>query len=287
MSENYSECENQEAIRVSFTDYEIVNRDFFSIRITSFKSADLMRYFSDCIEQGKKTRCYGYSLTLFPRLRELPKIYTATKDYEIMVADGKGLYHLCRMFGIPLESDWALYEVADALLAMADQKAFSVMLLGADEENNKQAVENLRTNYPNAVILDGHHGYFSEEEESAVADQINEQNPDILLIGISSPKKEEFVWRNRDRLNAKIIVLMGGVIDIYAGKTATIPPLVKKLCLTWVYRFVQEPKRTRHIFFNGLHVLFRLIPVLAWARWVKKDPHFSIPAFYGVRDLSG
>lgn len=107
------------------------------------------------------------------------------------------------------------------------------------------------------------------------------------MIGISSPKKEEFVWRNREKLNARVIVLMGGVIDIYAGKTTPIPKIVKKLCLTWLYRFVQEPRRTRHIVLNGLDVLLRLIPAMAWAKWVRKDDDFSIPAFYGISGTAG
>jgi N-acetylglucosaminyldiphosphoundecaprenol N-acetyl-beta-D-mannosaminyltransferase len=183
---------------------------------------------------------------------------------------------------VPLDSDWALYEVTDALLAHSATEGFSVMLLGTDVESNRLATDNLRKAWPGAKILDGHHGFFRQDEESEVIARINEQNPDVLMIGMSSPKKEEFVWRNREKLKAKIVVPMGGVIDIYVGKTSPIPLIIKKLCLTWLYRFVQEPRRTRHIFFNGLNVLFRLIPAMAWAQWIKKDETFSIPAFYGV-----
>ncbi len=262
--------------------YNIQNLSLYGLKATRFDEKSLERCFCDTIRAGEQQVCYGYSLTLLPRFRDLPQIHRIAETFDIMVADGKGLYHLCRLFGIPLQSDWALYEVTDALLALAEKERFTVMLLGADEESNRRATRNLRGKYPEATILDGHHGYFSKEEEPSVVEQINAQNPDILMIGISSPKKEEFVWRNREKLKARVIIPMGGVIDIYAGKTTPIPPVVKKLCLTWIYRFVQEPRRTRQIIFNGLDVLFRLIPAMAWAKWVRKDPAFSIPAFYGV-----
>jgi N-acetylglucosaminyldiphosphoundecaprenol N-acetyl-beta-D-mannosaminyltransferase len=261
---------------------KIQNGSLYGLRVTRFSAPELISELSRVIRGKRQATCYGYSLTILPRFRTLPQIYRIAETFEVMVADGKGFYHLCKLFGVPLDSDWALYELTDSLLDQAQSEGFSVMLLGATEESNQDATRHLREKYPGAKILDGINGYFSEQDESAIVGRINAQDPDVLMIGISSPKKEEFVWRNRQKLKARIIVLMGGVIDIYAGKTTPIPKIVKKLCLTWLYRFVQEPLRTRHIVLNGLDVLFRLIPAMAWAKWVRRNPDFSIPAFYGA-----
>ncbi len=267
---------------MDFKKYNIRNYSFFGLRVTSFDRHSLIQCLIDAVHEGKQLVCFGYSLTLFPRFRELPQIYHISETFEIMVADGKGFYHLCRVLGTPLDSDWALYELTDALLVEANKKQLSVLLLGSDEESNRQATCNLRLQYPSATIKKGFHGYFQKTEEHEIVEYINSQNPDILMIGISSPTKEEFVFRNRAKLNVPVIVPMGGVIDIYAGKTKPIPPVVKNLCLTWLYRFIQEPRRTRIIFRNGMDVLFRLIPVLLWNKWFKRNKVFSIPAFYGV-----
>jgi N-acetylglucosaminyldiphosphoundecaprenol N-acetyl-beta-D-mannosaminyltransferase len=261
---------------------DVKNFSLFGLRVTQFSEAGLLRHFNESIRDGRQVICYGYSLTLLPRFRQFPQICHIAETFDIMVADGKGLYHLCKIFGVPLKSDWALYEVTDALLAHSAKEGFSIMLLGTDAESNRRATDNLRKTWPGSRILDGHHGYFSEEEEAAVVERINAQDPDVLMIGMSSPKKEEFVWRNREKLKARVIIPMGGVIDIYAGKTTPIPYIVKKLCLTWLYRFIQEPIRFGYTILDALDVLFRLIPAMAWARWVRKDPAFSIPAFYGV-----
>ena len=261
---------------------EIKNFSLYGLRVTRFSAPDLVNELCCVIREKRQTTCYGYSLTILPRFREMPQIYRIAETFDVMVADGKGFYNLCKLFGVPLVSDWALYELTDALLERSQTENFSVMLLGAKEESNQVATRNLRKKYLGARILNGINGYFLERDEGAIVDRINQQSPDVLMIGISSPKKEEFVWRNREKLNARVIVLMGGVIDIYAEKTTPIPRIIKKLCLTWIYRFVQEPRRTQHIVLNGLDVLFHLIPVMAWAKWIKKDLKFSIPAFYGV-----
>jgi len=262
--------------------HTIQNFSLFGLKATSFNTESLEQYFCETVWGRRQIVCYGYSLTILPRFRTMPQIYHIAETFDVMVADGKGFYYLCKIFGRALDSDWALYEITDALLALAERENFSIMLLGADAESNRTATENLQKTYPAAKILEGIHGYFSAEDEPSVVEQVNQRNPDILMIGISSPKKEEFVWRNRKKLNTRIVVLMGGVIDIYAGKTKPIPVIAKKLCLSWLYRFVQEPIRTRCIVLNGLEVLFRLIPAMAWAYWIKKDSAFSIPAFYGV-----
>lgn len=267
---------------MNLNEYGITNHSFFGLKVTSFEPADLERLLIDAVRQGEGLTAYGYSLTLLPRFRTMPQIYPIAESCDIMVADGKGLYHLCRWFGVPLRSDWAIYELTDKLLELADRERFSVLLLGADADSNRRAGENLAQRYPGARILDGINGFYDVSREHEVVNSINERNPDILMVGMSSPKKEEFLSRQQRNLKARVIVLIGGVIDIYAGNTSTIPRWVKRLCLTWVYRVLQEPVRTRHILLNGLKVLFGLLPALMWRVVICRNKAFSIPAFYGI-----
>lgn len=103
----------------------------------------------------------------------MPQIYRIAESFDVMVSDGKGFYHLCKLFGVPLESDWALYEFTDALLEQAQTDNFSVMLLGAKEESNQTATRNLREKYLGTQILDGINGYFSERDEESIITRIN------------------------------------------------------------------------------------------------------------------
>jgi N-acetylglucosaminyldiphosphoundecaprenol N-acetyl-beta-D-mannosaminyltransferase len=261
--------------------FNIQNYDDFDVKVTAFDTPDLMRFFAACIEEGGQAVCYGYSLTVFERFVHMPQLPDIANRFEIMAPEGRGFYLLWRMLGVPLRADDSLPEITESLFELADAKGYSVMLFGTDEASNRTATDNVRTRFPGAEVLPGRNGYYGPEEESAIVDLINERDPDILVIGMSSPKKEEFVHRYRDRLKVAVLLPVGGTIDILAGKTKPIPRLVKKLSLTWFYRFIQEPRRLYNdLFVAVLRMLFGLIPRLFWESKVRKNNSFSIPDYY-------
>jgi len=262
----------------------IKKSSLYGLDVSVFTYEDLVDIFNQSVKKENQITCYGHSLTAIPRFRIYPQIFKISQKFDIMVPDGKGFYILCRLFGIPLKSDMALYEISDMLLKLANEEGYSVLLLGSDAESNKTATANIKEKYSKAKILEGHHGYFSELEESSVVDYLNLMNPEILLIGMSSPKKEEFFARNIGNINAKVVVLIGGVIDIYAGKTKPIPRYIKVLCLTWIYRFLQEPKRLISLFTGGINILFKMVPQMIWSRYFKKNDDFTIAKYVGLND---
>lgn len=247
--------------------------------LDSIKSA-IVNY----IKEKKQKVFFGYSLVLLPRFRTCPDIFRYSDTFDVFLADGKGMFWLFRLAGVPLKSDISLPDLANIVLRLADENGFKVLLLGADDETNSTATSNIRKDYPGAFIVDGINGYFKKEEEDSIVERINKSAPDIILIGISSPKKEEFVHDHRDRINSSILIPCGGVIDVLAGKTKREPVIIKKTGMTWLYRFMQEPGRLfRPVLLNGLSVFFSLLPVVLFNLFIKRNKKFSIPAFYGIK----
>ena len=180
----------------------------------------------------KKTKViFGYSLTILPKFKTHPEFFYFSNKFDIFLSDGRGMYFLLKLLGFPLKSNISIPQLSLKLLTLADKYKYKVLLLGSDKNTNKIATANIRKNYPNAVVCAGINGYFSEDEESDIVSKINRQKPDILLIGISSPKKESFVNKWRKDLNVNIILPCGGVIDALAGKTKITPPFIKKIIL--------------------------------------------------------
>ena len=116
-------------------------------------------------------------------------------------------------------------------------------MLGAQEEVVQTARSNIENDHPGIQIVGTRNGYFSQEEERTLVEHINETGADILFIAISSPKKEEFVERNRTRLQVPFVMGVGGAFDIQAGLTTRAPRWLRHLGFEWVWRFLQEPRR--------------------------------------------
>ena len=155
------------------------------------------------------------------------------------------------------------------------------MIVGLTEDNNNLASKNIKKKYRNIKILPGiTGGKFEDDEMQLVIKHINFYKPEIILVGVSSPKKEKFSYISKDRLITKIIISCGGAIDILSGKTKRIPILIKKIGLGAIWRLSLEPKRVfkRQIFLI-YEVIFRLIPLIIIK---KKNHNFFLPKIYNI-----
>ena len=92
----------------------------------------------------------------------------------------------------------------------------------------------------------------SDEEEDAIAEQINEAKPDVLWVGIGVPKQEKWMARMRDRLEVPVMGGVGAAFDFHAGRISQAPGWMQERGLEWTYRIAQEPRRLlpRYLFHN-------------------------------------
>ena len=116
--------------------------------------------------------------------------------------------------------------------------------LGAKPAVVEEAVSNIRRPFPALRIAGAHHGYFWHDE-AAVVEKIRQSGATLLFVGITSPKKEEFISRHGDRLGVKFVMGVGGTFDVVAGKTTRAPQWMQQSGLEWLYRLIQEPRRMR------------------------------------------
>ena len=115
--------------------------------------------------------------------------------------------------------------------------------LGAEHGVLARAVAVARARHPGLRMAGSHHGYFGPDEEPALVDEIAAARPDMLFIGMTSPKKEIFLARHGARIGAAVCHGVGGSLDVLAGKVQRAPALWQQLGLEWLYRVKQEPRR--------------------------------------------
>jgi len=256
---------------------QIIN--FYGLTFTNISKKELIDFSTEIVQSGQKKIFHGYSLMFLPKLKSNPNLLNYLQNIDHFLIDGRGIYLLLKFFGENVKEHISLPDFAEILLELSNQNSFRVLLFGASEEINKKAKENVSKNYNN-IELFGINGYFSEEDEEHIVDKINDIKADIILIGISTPKKEKFTFDWANRINSKIIVHCGGVIDILAGKTRREPRIIKFLALTWLYRLVLEPKRLFKIMIpNFFIIMFGLVPRIILNKLVRRKD-FSIPNYF-------
>ncbi len=75
------------------------------------------------------------------------------------------------------------------------------------------------------------------------AELINTTEPDIVWVGISTPKQEQWMARMRPVLNASVLIGVGAAFDFYSGTVRQAPRWMQRSGLEWLFRFAQEPRR--------------------------------------------
>ena len=157
-------------------------------------------------------------------------------------------------------------DLFDALLALAARKAYSVYLLGAQPGVAEEAARKVAALHPGLTIAGVHHGYF-DPEDVTVVEAVHRAHPDMLFVGMPSPRKEYWVSENLDRLGVSFTLGVGGTFDVVAGVTSRAPMWMQRAGLEWVYRLYQEPRRMWKRYLVGNTRFVALVVRELYERW--------------------
>ena len=172
-----------------------------------------------------------------------PALREAVLESDLILADGAAVVLASRVLGEPLPERVTGIGLMYGIFERGMKKGYRVYCLGATEEVSRKVAEKISQDYPGVVLAGRRNGYFSAEEEPQIAQDIADAKADVLLVAITSPKKEQFMARWNDLIKVPVVHGVGGSFDVMAGKVKRAPELWQKLGMEWLYRVKQEPGR--------------------------------------------
>ncbi|WAM33360.1 polysaccharide pyruvyl transferase CsaB [Caldicellulosiruptor morganii] len=214
----------------------------------------------DCVNFRKaKEKCLEFLNSSSPHIVFTPNvemIMLAQKDEkfkkilnsgDLNVPDGIGVVWASKYFGERLFERVTGFDLMMSLMPELEKHKKRVFLLGAKPSVAERAGENLLKTFKNLIICGTHHGYFSQEENEKVIDIINSSKTDVLFVAMGMKKQEEWIYKNRKKLNCKLIMGVGGSLDVLSGEVKRAPIIFQKLGLEWFYRLITQPWRFRRM----------------------------------------
>jgi N-acetylglucosaminyldiphosphoundecaprenol N-acetyl-beta-D-mannosaminyltransferase len=84
---------------------------------------------------------------------------------------------------------------------------------------------------------------LTEAEESQVAALVGEFHPDLLWVGLSTPKQERWMYEHRGRLKVPVMLGVGAAFDMNSGRLRRAPKWMRENGLEWLFRLLAEPRR--------------------------------------------
>jgi N-acetylglucosaminyldiphosphoundecaprenol N-acetyl-beta-D-mannosaminyltransferase len=80
-------------------------------------------------------------------------------------------------------------------------------------------------------------------EEDEVTTRINNAAPDLVWVGLGTPKQDFWMARFRPKLQSPVLLAVGAAFSFHAGHVPQAPRWMMRLGLEWLFRLCIEPKR--------------------------------------------
>src|SRR5579871_1960963 len=110
----------------------------------------------------------------------------------------------------------------------------------------ERLVASLRGRFPSLNVC----GTFSppfralgSEERREVMAMVCRAAPDIVWVGLGTPKQERWIQENAGSLPVPVLVSVGAAFDILSGRRKQAPSWMRERGLEWLFRLLQEPRR--------------------------------------------
>jgi N-acetylglucosaminyldiphosphoundecaprenol N-acetyl-beta-D-mannosaminyltransferase len=124
----------------------------------------------------------------------------------------------------------------------------------------EQLRDHLTKRFPNLQVVGGYTPPFrplNAGEKLRLEEMVRAAQPDILWVGLSTPKQEKFMAEFLPRLDVTLMIGVGAAFDFHSGRVKQAPRWMQRTGLEWCYRLGQEPGRLakRYLRNNPLFVV--------------------------------
>jgi len=164
---------------------------------------------------------------------------------DLVVPDGMPLVWLGRRRGFELKRRVAGPELMLVFCQATRSRGYRHFFYGSTEDVARALARSLENQFGINVC-----GCYSPpfrpltvEEDREIIDLINEAAPDVLWIGLSTPKQERWMYEHKERLGVPVMVGAGAAFDLNSGRVKRAPRWMREHGLEWLWRLLMEPRR--------------------------------------------
>jgi N-acetylglucosaminyldiphosphoundecaprenol N-acetyl-beta-D-mannosaminyltransferase len=164
----------------------------------------------------------------------------------LVTPDGMPLVWLSRLMGFRQVERVYGPDLMLMVCGRSAQQGYRHFFYGGAPGVAEKLASRLRSRFPGLQIAGVYSPPFralTPEEDEAVVERINAAKPDIVWVGLSTPKQERWMSEHRGWLNAPVLIGVGAAFDFHAGLKRQAPHWMQKNGLEWLFRLVMEPRR--------------------------------------------
>jgi N-acetylglucosaminyldiphosphoundecaprenol N-acetyl-beta-D-mannosaminyltransferase len=164
----------------------------------------------------------------------------------LVTPDGMPLVWVCRALGFKRTTRVYGPDLMDALSALSARRGYRQFYYGGNVGVAELLKERLAAKHPGLRVIGTYTPPFhtpTPEEDRDIVNRINRAQPDIVWVGLSTPKQEYWMAAHVGRIDAPVLIGVGAAFDFLSGLKAQAPRWMQRQGLEWLYRLMTEPRR--------------------------------------------
>ncbi len=198
----------------------------------------------------------AYCVTLSLADERLARIYNSA---DIAGADGIPFVWWIRTFLRAKCDRLAAPDILLQLAQRAEHTGYTFFLYGGAPDVVENMKKNLEQRFPHIKIV----GFMSppfraltEEEDNAITNHINSLRPDIVLVGLGTPKQDYWIDDHLYRIRGTVIIASGATFDFFGGRIKMAPEIIRKSGFEWLYRLLGKDFNRLWRRYTIMHAVF-------------------------------
>lgn len=188
-----------------------------------------------------------------------PQLRKIVNSAGLATPDGVPLVWLTKLSGFRNVDRVYGPDLLLAFCALAENKGYSNFFYGGADGVPEELAKNLQQRFPKLKIV----GTFSPpfrpltpEEDRSLREMIDTASPDVLWVGLSTPKQERWMADHLGYIRVPVMIGVGAAFDFLSGRVKQAPRWMQRSGLEWLFRLSQEPRRLwrRYLIYNPLFI---------------------------------
>jgi len=136
----------------------------------------------------------------------------------------------------------------DLVLAFCEKadRTYRHFFYGGEPGVPERLAESLKQRFPGMQTVGVYSPPFrrlNAKEDDEVVALISRAAPDVLWVGLGTPKQERWMFEHAHRLQVPVLVSVGAAFDLLSGRRKQAPRWLRHHGLEWLFRLLQEPRR--------------------------------------------
>lgn len=250
----------------------------FNTRIDNITKLELKEFIEYSLKKSDKVKISKINAEFLHRALKNDEFRSVINESDLNLVDGRGVLWAAKYLSLPISSNAIIRPIqviiqmiysglaivfypnyikkpikeaipgVDAfgimMQAAADTGA-SVYFFGASQDVLDVAISNIEKEFPNLQIAGQLNGYDYVQNDINPVDEINKTDARLLIVALGSPKQENWIKENIEKLkNIRVAVGEGGTLDRIANPKQKSPKFVNEIGLEWLWRLFFNQSKT-------------------------------------------